>query len=169
MATTWPALLASDVISGEGSTLSVWQGYIDRDQCLVQRGWTLPGSGSAAGTTSTTYSTVYLPFAVRLPYYVRSGYKICADMYLKCASVGVGTMRLTDVGSGTNGTEPTATGGTYTFVTSKLTVPDDTWAGTVRDLGFHLKTSNVAYTANLWTNDAAAITTVLLCNVYIED
>lgn len=135
MATPWPTKSPQDYLSGAYAR-TMGRDIFDRQQVIKSQGWTI-GFGSNSGVTNS-YVTV-LTFYVRIPNFCRGGELLRISADLSHGTIGnTAYMRIADSG-GTNGTDATVMGTTPTLVSSDITVPDDTWAGTVRTFYVQLK------------------------------
>lgn len=134
---TWPTRKAGDCQSGDGIK-ELGQDCWDRDQAgsKAWSGLTYVPETTTTGTTEATVATV----KVRLPEYARSGDKLHLALLVK-TTAGTASYRLQDNATSTNGDVVTTGSTTYTGLNSKLTIPDDTWAGTTRTLNVRLWTT----------------------------
>ena len=133
----WPTRKSSEGQSGD-PIKEFGQDCWDRDQCLKALcGLLYISSTSTTGTTEATVTTV----KVRLPNFARSGDKLRLAMLVSTTS-GTASYRVQDNATSTNGNVVTTSSTTRTGLESYLTIPDNTWAGTVRTLNIRLWTTS---------------------------
>ncbi len=124
MTTTWPTENADEVLSGElvkSHGLVFW----DMNQCLQFRGQTLDLGDASSSTISYVAGT---SDTYRVPPNARSGMKI--RITAKCTRTGGSEAyyRAAETGGPTLGSIQTTTSTTGEWLTSEITIPDNTWA-----------------------------------------
>jgi hypothetical protein len=132
---TWPTSDSGDFLSGKPAKTGgrdLW----DRARLAMQSGTTY----YFAEVTHTTGAYAdKVTYQVRIPEGVRSGDKIQLTILGYYSGAGSGNYRARETGTPVNGTEQ-ALGGSYAVETSEITIPDNTWAGTVKNIAVQLET-----------------------------
>jgi len=150
----WPSLTTTETLSGKGAKI-VGSSLHARQRECSERGTTWH---FAEYTVTGSYASAAL-FEVRMPAWALTNCDIGVTVLLKAAS-GTITLRLDETTSSTAGTEtahsPAATYGPFL---QSLTVPDDTWAGTIRQLDLQAKFSG---------SSAFAKGELVACNLRLE-
>lgn len=156
MATTWPTFTSENILSGKGAE-TTGQAIFDIQSCVK-------GKGSSfwfadVTTTSTTYETK-ATFEYLVPPYADSGDIIQWTIRGKTSDAAKTLTYQASESAGTNGTEITSTSTTNENMTSEITIPDGTWAGTVKTFYIKAKITSGG-TGTLGTDRLA-------CNVRIK-
>jgi hypothetical protein len=138
----WPSSDSGDFLSG-AQALTRGQDLYDRLMCAKGGGSTFYSSPRTETGSSFADKDSYF---VRLPECLRSGDLIQLTILGYQSGGGTGTYRAREVDGPTNGTEQVLTA-SETDETSEITVPDDSWAGVVKEIAIQLKTDGTG-TAN---------------------
>lgn len=132
MSTSWPSVVASDLISGKGAACTVPQALFNRDLCLINKHttWLQTTATFAASAWGTYVGTRY----VHIPTYmvgawVGGSYGTISLALLFRVTSGSGTIhfRLAELGTPATGTDQTTSSGTSVALTSVLTIPASGW------------------------------------------
>lgn len=142
---TWPTRTPYQVLSGAQAT-ALGRDLYDRADVIKGKpfGFPVPLVSTAAGALTTV-----LTRAIRVPNFARGGDKLRLSAYVACSGGGTASFRWIDSG-GTNGTTATTASSTGALLASDITIPDDTWAGTVRT--FSVQGAASAGTASICTD-----------------
>lgn len=144
----WPSSSSGDFLSGADAETR-GQDLYDRVICAKQSGST--AYFAEASETGTSYVTK-ASFDYRVPVYARSGDLIQVTIVGYYSGAASGEYRAIETGVPTNGSEQTLNSGVYAASTSEITIPDNTWAATVKTIAMQAKvtTSGTAYIAGAW-------------------
>ena len=133
----WPTINSEDYLSGEGADseggVSFLQALWDRDVVIASRGvqWEMGSTTHTAATLTSVYVK-----RVRIPDWCMANDTITLTIQAKHNAGGVtGTYQLDETDTATSGSSGTLS--LTTALQSKsitLTVPDNTWAGTMKTL-----------------------------------
>jgi len=134
------------MLSGRGAKtlgLLLW----DRLHCLMTHGVTL-SFGSVSTISASWVSGASVTWLV--PKYARSGMKIRVYANLRrTAGTGTVSYRARETGVPTNGTEQTSTSSSDNWVSSDITIPSNTWAGSKKTFDLQGKTSDGTSTVSV--------------------
>ena len=124
----WPSLAASDTLSGAGAK-TVCDGFYDRTQAAAHRSTTWYFAEVDMTLSLATKDTQ----RVRVPAWCLSGAVLTLRVRTRTTSAGSATFQLNETDTATAGTpQVIALNANWTYEDVPLTVPDDTWAGTLK-------------------------------------
>ena len=133
---SWPTMTSGDVLSGAGAET--------RGADLFNRARICAAGGStwyfAEVTESGASATDKVTWEIYIPDCVRSGDGIAVAAITDQGGGGEGYYRVRETGVPTNGDTQTL-GAAPAAQTSTITVPDNTWAGTVKTIAVQLWTN----------------------------
>ena len=127
----WPALAAEENLSGKGAKV-IGQGMYDRSQAAANRYTTWYFAEASVPGILTTMDTQ----RIRIPPWGLSGETITLNVW---ATFGAGSgnikVQLNETDTATSGTLTAVTlTSTYAFYAAAVTIPDNTWASTLKTL-----------------------------------
>lgn len=149
---TWPTRTPYEALSGaQAKTLG--QDMFDRGE--ITRGKPVNFPVVAVTTASGAEVSLLTPntFAIRVPQHAKTGDLLRITIYGKCSGGGTAWFYWRETAGPTAGTQVSTASATGARLTSDITIPSDSWAGTVRTFEFR-GWRTTAGTATYFTDDS---------------